>query len=499
MIWALLLTPAAAGLAAMVLRPNWPRRALLLAAAAAHAMLVAACWFQRPAAVCNGWMAVDDLAMLFLSITSVLFLAAAIYAVGFLANEKPSGKHLGDEEELPFVNFPEAVFAGCLLLFLATMTLVLVSRHLGLMWVGVEATTLASAPLIYFHRHNRSLEATWKYLLICSVGIALALLGNFFVAVAANPAGNPTISLTIDNLVARAGSLNPLWLKAAFLLLLVGYGTKMGLAPLHTWLPDAHSEAPSVVSALLSGALLNCAFLTILRAHTLLSTAGLGVFSSDLLVLFGLLSMVVAAVFILGQADFKRMLAYSSVEHMGILSLGIGIGGAAAFGAMLHAVNHSLAKAMLFLAAGNILALYRTKSTTRVRGVLRVLPVTGVLWLAGFLAIVGSPPFGLFLSELTILKGMFDAGRPLVAIAYLSALAAVFAGMAAIFLRMAYGPPPLTLCGEESPQCATARREPFWSVAPLTVLGLAVLTLGIYVPPQLGLLLKHVAAALGNH
>ena len=390
-------------------------------------------------------MAIDAAALLFLSITSVLFLAAAVYAVGYLANESRPGKHHDDEEELPFVNFPEAVFAGCLLLFLATMTLVAVSRHLGLMWVGVEATTLASAPLIYFHRHHRSLEATWKYLLICSVGIALALLGNFFVAVAARSAGGPMIHLTIDDLVAHADSLNPLWLKAAFLFFLVGYGTKMGLAPLHTWLPDAHSEAPSVVSALLSGALLNCAFLTILRTHSLLSAAGLAVFSSDLLVLFGLISMAVAAVFILGQADFKRMLAYSSVEHMGILSLGIGIGGVATFGAMLHTVNHSLTKAMLFLAAGNILALYRTKSTTRVRGVLRTLPITGVLWLAGFLAIVGSPPFGPFLSELTILKGVLDAGRPVVAVAYLLALAIVFVGMATIFLRMAYGPPPGSL------------------------------------------------------
>ena len=329
-------------------------------AAVAHTTLVAACWVQLPAAAVNGWMAIDAPALLFLSITSVLFVAAAVYAVSYLAQEARIGKHDSDGEEVPFVNFPEAVFAGCLLFFLATMTLVSVSRHLGLMWVGVEATTLASAPLIYFHRNHRSLEATWKYLLICSVGIALALLGNFFVAVAARSAGGSTIHLTIDDLVAHATSLNPLWLKAAFLFFLVGYGTKMGLAPLHTWLPDAHSEAPSVVSALLSGALLNCAFLTILRVHSLLSAAKLASFSSDLLVLFGLISMAVAAVFILGQSDFKRMLAYSSVEHMGILSLGIGIGGVATFGAMLHTVNHSLTKAMLFLAAGNILALYRT-------------------------------------------------------------------------------------------------------------------------------------------
>ena len=497
MIWALLLVPTIAGLIAFVLRPNWPRRVLVLLAAAAHAALVVACWVRQPAAAVNGWMAIDAASLLFLSVTSALFLAAAVYAVGYLVREAQGGKHDDNEEELPFVNFPEAVFAGCLLLFLATMTLVAVSRHLGLMWVGVEATTLASAPLIYFHRQHRSLEATWKYLLICSVGIALALLGNFFVAVAARSSGGPIIHLTIDDLVAHAGSLNPLWLKAAFLFFLVGYGTKMGLAPLHTWLPDAHSEAPSVVSALLSGALLNCAFLVILRTHSLLSAAGLAVFSAGLLVIFGLISMAVAAVFILGQSDFKRMLAYSSVEHMGILSLGIGIGGAATFGALLHAVNHSLTKAMLFLAAGNILAFYRTKSTTRVRGVLRTLPITGVFWLAGFLAIVGSPPFGPFLSELTILKGMFDQGRPIVAAAYLSALAMVFIGMATICLRMAYGSPPGSLCEDKLPSLATPRREPLWSIAPVMALGLGVLTLGVYVPPRLTDLLHQAVAALG--
>ena len=504
MIWALLLTPAVAGLIAFVLRPNWPRRILIFLAAAAHSALVAACWITPPAPVVDGWMAIDAASLLFLSITSVLFLAASVYAIGYLASENRPGKQ-DDEDDLPFVNFPEAVFAGCLLLFLATMTLVAVSRHLGLMWVGVEATTLASAPLIYFHRHHRSLEATWKYLLICSVGIALALLGNFFVAVAARSSGGPTIHLTIDDLIAHAGSLNPLWLKAAFLFFLVGYGTKMGLAPLHTWLPDAHSEAPSVVSALLSGALLNCAFLTILRAHSLLVATGkeLAAFSGDLLVLFGLISMVVAAVFILGQADFKRMLAYSSVEHMGILALGIGVGGVATFGAMLHTVNHSLTKAMLFLAAGNILALYHTKSTTHARGVLRMLPITGALWLAGFLAIVGSPPFGPFLSELTILKGMLDAGRPVAAVIYLLALAIVFIGMATTFLRMAYGPPPSALAESDVGDLvdghnrSAARREPFWSIAPPMALGLAVLILGVYVPPQLTSLLQQAATALG--
>ena len=274
----------------------------------------------------------------------------------------------------------------------------------------------------------------------------------------------------------------------------------MGLAPLHTWLPDAHSEAPSVVSALLSGALLNCAFLTILRTHALLTAADLAAFSSDLLVFFGLLSMGVAAVFILGQTDFKRMLAYSSVEHMGILSLGIGVGGAATFGALLHTVNHSLTKAMLFLAAGNILALYRTKSTTHVRGLLRTLPATGILWLVGFLAIVGSPPFGPFISELTILKGIFDAGRWFAGFAYLLALAVVFIGMATIFLRMAYGDPPELLAPSSAGRSNSGQwQESFWSIAPGVTLGLCVFVMGIYVPPPLTDLLHKAATVLGAH
>lgn len=512
MIWALLITPAVAGLLAMAIRPNWPRRVLLVATAAAHTAMTVVCWCNAPAPAIEGWLAIDAGSLLFLSITSVLFLAAAVYAVGYLASESGSGRHHAennDGEELPFVNFPEAVFVGCLLLFLATMTLVIVSRHLGLMWVGVEATTLASAPLIYFHRHHRSLEATWKYLLICSVGIALALLGNFFVAAATRTIPEP-VHLTIDELLKYSGELkraselsidnpaNPaMWLKAAFLFFLVGYGTKMGLAPMHTWLPDAHSEAPSVVSALLSGALLNCAFLAILRVHSLLAAIGQYEFSADLLVLFGLISMGVAAVFIIGQADFKRMLAYSSVEHMGILALGVGIGGAAVFGSMLHAVNHSLTKAALFFTAGNILAFYRTKSTARVRGLRTTMPITGALWLVGFLAIAGSPPFGPFLSELTILKGIIDAGRYGVAVGYLLALAVIFIAMAAIVLRMVYGE-PRGVPRDEAGNPESPRREPLWSIVSPLAMFTAVLVLGVYVPPWLSQLLEKAAGIFGR-
>lgn len=494
MIWGLLLTPTVAGLLALMVRPHMPRRALLVLAALVHAALTASLWTRPATPIVHGWVAVDEASLVFLSITSLLFLVTSLYAVGYLREQAHDANIDDFEEGGLFTNFPEATFTGCLLFFLATMTLVIVSRHLGLLWVAVEATTLASAPLIYFHRHHRSLEATWKYLLICSVGIALALLGNFFLVMAAGQ-GQTHIVLTVDVLQGQAASLDPVWLKAAFVLLLVGYGTKMGLAPLHTWLPDAHSEAPSVISALLSGALLNCAFLGILRVHGILVAAGLRAFSQELLIGFGLFSMGVAAVFIIGQADFKRMLAYSSVEHMGVLALGVGIGGMAGFGALLHAVNHSLTKAMLFLVAGNLLAAYHTKSTTETRGVLKLLPWTGVLWLVGFLAITGSPPFGLFVSELTILQGALRTGHTMVAAVYLMLLAAIFVGMATIVLPMAYGLPAKG--APNQPSEPGGRREPIWSVFPPAVLGLAITILGLYIPPQLADLLRHAATAVG--
>lgn len=489
MILLLVLVPAAAGGMAFFIRKDGPRRALLVATAAVHALLTAG----MAAGILDdaplwGWLFLDGMGRLFLGITSALFLVAAIYAVGYLRREA-AGRHRDFDEGFLFDNVPEAVFTGCLLLFLAAMTLVTVSHHFSLIWVGIEATTLFSAPLIYYHRHHRSLEAAWKYLLICSVGIALALLGNFLLAVATTRSDGEQTGLFLGDLIKLGPGLHVVWVKAAFLCLLVGYGTKMGLAPLHTWLPDAHSESPSVVSALLSGALLNCSFLGILRALQVCGAAGQAAFGQELLVLFGLLSMAFAGVFILGQPDYKRMLAYSSVEHMGILALGVGLGGAAAYGALLHAVNHSLAKAMLFFAAGNIVAAYQTKAVSDVRGLMRVLPVTAGLWLAGFLAITGSPPFGPFLSEFTVLKGALDQGRWAIAALYLALLGLVFVGMATAVLKMVQG-----RAAVEAPRA----KEPALSIVPPILLGIAVLVLGVYVPPPLSRLLQSVAGALAG-
>ncbi len=489
MLLALLLVPTLAGALAFASPSDRRQRAILVGAASAQMALVIASLARTPGPALGGWLQADSIGLLFLTITCVLFLMASVYAVGYLGQEIQTTRPDWVSGSL-FSNAPERVFVGCMLLFLSAMTLVTISHHLGLLWVGVEATTLASAPLIYFHRHHRSLEATWKYLLICSVGIALALLGTFFLAVAASSGSGTPIPLVLEDLIASGGQLHAEWLKAAFLLFLVGYGTKMGMAPFHTWLPDAHSEAPSLVSALMSGALLNCAFVGILRAYQIAIAAGQGAFVQELLIGFGLVSMAVAAVFIIRQADYKRMLAYSSVEHMGILSLGVGIGGAATFGAMFHAVNHSLAKALLFLVAGNVLALYRTTATRSVRGMLRLLPISGPLWVIGFLAITGSPPFGSFLSEFTILQASFTTGHVVVAVLYLGLLTVVFIGMATVMLRMAQGEPWL------DPTSRT--REAVLAVLPPALLALAVLLLGVYVPPGLDSALQSAAGLLGG-
>ena len=485
----LIFMPITAAVVSLAVRHDKIRRLILVLAAAAHTAVTASLWINRPAPAWSGTVALDPLGLLFLSITSVLFLAAAFYAKGYLGREE-KGHRKDFQEGLIFSNAPEAVFIACLLFFLGAMSSVTLFQHFGLIWVGVEATTLASAPLIYFHRHKRSLEATWKYLMICSVGIALALMGYLLLAISATDDSGGSLPMVISDLVKNGASLRVTWLKAAFILFMVGYGTKMGLAPLHTWLPDAHSEAPSVVSMLLSGALLNCAFLGILRALQVCAAAGQAEFARDMMTVLGFFSMLVAAVFILGQTDYKRMLAYSSVEHMGILAVGIGLGGAAAFGSMLHAVNHSLTKGMLFLLAGNILALYKTKSSNEVKGVLKALPVTGALWLLGFLAITGSPPFGPFLSEFTILKGALGDGHYFLAGLYLFLLAVIFIGMSVVFLKMAQGAAPAS----EDPGGV---REGASSILPPAALAVAVTVLGVYVPAPLQEVLTQASKALG--
>ena len=497
MLILLLFVPVVAGIV-MFIPGSWPRRQFLPVVGIVHTLLSgmtlnAVRTGKAPSAL-GGLLQPDALGVIFLMLASVLFLAASFYAVGYLREEDKLHVKRDFNGGRPFTNAPETRFLACLCFFIAAMTLVTTTPNLGVLWVGIELTTLSSAPLIYFHRHQASMEATWKYLMICSVGIALALLGNILMNVAffhtnADLHGMDQVSAFIAAAKEVQGTDSDIWLKAAFIFLLVGYGTKMGLAPMHTWLPDAHSQAPSLEAALSSGALLNCAFLGILRGHQIMIAGGLGDFSGGLLIFFGLLSMATAAVFIVGQGDYKRLLAYSSVEHVGILALSIGIGGTALFGGMLHSVCHSLTKGMLFLVAGNILTRYHSLSSYDVRGLREDMPLSGALWTAGFLAIVGSPPFGLFVSEFTILKGIFASGRIFVALGYLAALATIFVGMSVPVLRMVQGRPP-----RDVPK---SYNESLYTVLPPAVLCLMVLGLGFCVPDWLADTLNRAATLLG--
>lgn len=512
MIWILLALPAICGVLVFLPLIGRLTRTILVGAAAAHLSLVLLIWIARmvdvtpllattglptgalsiPMEAAGGWLGIDHLSLLVLTISSLLFMGASLYSLGYLGPERKQRiKALTDE--LHVNNQPDAMFAACLLMFLSATTVVATARHLGILWVAVEATTLATTPLIYFHRNRHSLEAAWKYLLLCSVGIAMALLGNFFLAVATAQGSGGELELLLPELQRHAGSMSPNWLRAAFLLMLVGYGTKMGLAPMHAWLPDAHSEAPSPVSALLSGALLNCAFLAILRMLGVLDAAEMGDFGRKMLVGFGLLSMLWAAAMLIFQTDFKRMLAYSSVEHMGILALGAGIGGIAATGSMFHALNHSLTKAALFLVAGNILARYKTKNIPDVRGLLSTMRGDAVLWIAGILAITGAPPFGLFTSELMILRGIVSDGHWIIAVAFLLALAIAFASMLWTLTRMTWGKVPEGIQLQDS-----SIRSMFSASVPAVFLA-GVLALGIWTADPVWRVVQATAAVIGGN
>jgi hydrogenase-4 component F len=423
----------------------------------------------------GGWLLLDALGKVVLGFLTVLFFLCALYAPGYLA--------LRPERD-------NRVLCASLFVLLAMMTLVTLSHHLGLMWVAMEATTLASAPTIYFNQNARSLEATWKYLLVGSVGIALALLGSFFLAYAALKAGMPS-TLLFDDLVAEAPRLSGPWLHAAFVLLFVGYGTKMGLAPMHTWKPDAYGEAPGLVGTLLAGGVTSCAFLALLRVYQICRAGAEADFSRGLLIVMGLVSMAVAAVFLVRQRDFKRMLAYSSIEHMGVLVLGIGLGGLAVYGALLHLINNGLTKGVLFLSAGNIHRAYGSKLVDDVQGAFRRVPLSAGLFLAGFLAITGSPPFGPFVSEFTIATAALGSGQFLAGGLFLLLLAIVFVGMGATVLTVVQGEP-----AEDIPP--NGFRDSLRTGGPIVLFLALVLLLGVYVPASLQSLLGEAASLLGG-
>ncbi|MDD2479507.1 MAG: proton-conducting transporter membrane subunit [Victivallaceae bacterium] len=474
MITLFVLIPALIGLLCLLIKSS-ALRVTMIVAATLHLGLTVSTFFCDFEPFYHGWFAINSASQLFLLALSVLFFVVACYSRDYMGLNSRIIKY-------------EARYSCCMLLMLSAMSLVLLSRHFGVMWIAMEATTLFSAPLIYFHRSHTSLEATWKYLMICSIGIALALLGNILLAYAYRSVDSP---LLLDNLLPLAASGDIKWLKAAFIFFVIGYGTKMGLAPMHSWLPDAYSEAPPPVSAIFP-ALMHCAFLLVMRVGEVCQAAGLGSFRNEILIFFAVASLLFAAIFIIGQKDYPRMLAYSSIEHIGLMTLGAACGVVGMVGSLLHMLNHTMIKGMLFMISGNILAIYRSRNVNKVGGMLQISPLTGIMWLAGFMAITGLPPFGMFISKLMIIRSMLDSGVSPIVFVVLLLLVMIFIGMLVAFIPMTMGSAPSgTTLKPSNPRLR-------WLLLPAAVLGLISLLLGVCVPNAIYRLIMDAAAILSG-
>ena len=367
-------------------------------------------------------------------------IAACIAFVALLASALAPGGGDDDDAYDPGQTRRYHVYVNA---FVFTMLAAVTVQNIALMWVAIEATTLTSAMAIPLNRTKASVEASWKYILVCSVGIALAFAGTvlgYFDFVAT--AGHVPNALNWAVLRFAAPSLHPELLRLAFAFVLVGYGTKAGLAPMHTWLPDAHSEAPSQVSAMMSGVLLAVAMYAIARWKAVVDASLGPQFTNGMLIGFGLLSVVIGTFSLVIQRHYKRMLAYSSVEHMGLISIGLGLGPLGVFAAWLHVVNHAVAKSMSFLLAGRILRRYRTTEIDGVTGLFRAMPWTGALFAGGIMALIGLPPFGLFVSEFLLVQAALVGRRPWLAAVVLLLLLTAFVSLLAHLNRMLYGDAP---------------------------------------------------------
>jgi hydrogenase-4 component F len=456
--------------------PKAAARPLLIFTGVVHLLKSVFLWTVRPAPMFSAYFALSPEGLLSLMVISLLFFLITIYTTAYLKTAQIQA---------------ENVFTGSMLLFLGTMSMVTVSDHIMVMWIAIEATTLASAPLIFTHRTAASLEATWKYVLICSVGIAMALLGSVLITVAMD-ANQVNAPLSFTALTTVAPKMNPLWLKAGFVFILVGYGTKMGLAPMHTWLPDAHSEAPSPASALLSGVLLNCAYLGIFKTNKIMHAAGLGDFSGMTLIVFGLASIFASATFILKQTEYKRLLAYSSIENMGIIAFGTGVGGIGAYGAVLCLLHHSLIKSSLFLTSGNILLGYGSRLIDQTGDLAKRMPKTFVAFFAGFAAISGFPPFGLFIGELFIIIGALRTGHHISVGLLILCLCVIFAGFSRYVMQISFKNT------SDSAGAVTRVQETAAMIWPQYVLLFTSLVLCIFTPDTLYRTISHAVATIGG-
>jgi hydrogenase-4 component F len=456
-------------LAGAALAAFWPdnrtRPWLLPVVGAVHTGLTFWLLLNPPEVTPGAWLAFDPLARAVLPAVSLLFFVCATYGVAYLQVRQER---------------PNRVFVALLLAVLGLLSAGHQSRHLGLLWIATEAVTLAAVPLLHFNGTPRAFEATWKYLLVGGTGIALSLLGSFCLGYASLHGGGGG-DLTFASLMAQGGGLSRPWVLIAWVLLLVGYGTKMGLAPMHTWKPDAYGEAPGIVGALLAGGVTTVAFTAILRVRAVVSAAGEGAMADRTLLVIGLFSMLVAALFLLGTRDYKRMLAYSSVEHMGILSIGAALGGAGVWAALFHVWSNGLTKGALFLSAGNIRRAAGSASMDDVRGTAVFAPRSSMIFVAGMFAVTALPPFGPFFSELRVVRAALALpGHGWAVAMFLGCLLFAFFGLT----RVVFG----IVDGRPRPGAKAGGRRFVESagviVPPLVLMGLS-LWLGLHTPAVL--------------
>jgi hydrogenase-4 component F len=425
---------------------------------------------------------IDPLSVYHIFLVNFIFLISSIYGTGYFKSAIDSGKlTIG------------GIKRYCMLwqAFHAILLLVLMSNNIGIMWVALEATTLVSAFLILTDSDALSIEAMWKYLLICSVGIVFAFMGTALtVAAARGMEGGPSPVLFTE-LSRHPELINPKLMLFAFIFIVVGYGTKAGLSPMHTWLPDAHSQAPTPVSAVFSGVMLNCALFCIMRYLPITDAAlGRNGEAYSILLLFGFMSLIFAAVFIPIQHDMKRLLAYHSVEHMGIIAVGLGLGGIGVFAAMLHTLNHSLSKVLAFFSAGYISDRFGTRDMGQIRAAMRQVPLWGGSFFASILVLIGIAPFAIFMSEFLILKEAFFKGRYVVVGLFLFTALAVFISALKHAMDVSFG--------ESTPLTGIAPRPRIIDYGIVSVCMIVLLLLGVWIPTPFANFLTNVSAVIQN-
>jgi hydrogenase-4 component F len=488
---ALLLVPLAASALTALLRSRRAMEAIHLASAIAmfalSVLLAAKVLDDGAASWGQGFLHADHLSALVAVLTGFVYLIAAPYAVGYFRRDASEGVFEQNGGPSPAAKLRQ--YYSLAPLFAFSMFLVVLANNLGVMWVAAEGTTLASIFLVTFYGRPTSLEAAWKYAMIGGVGLSMALFGTILTYYSAHQAlGVETLSgLNWSALVPSAARFDQNVMRLAFILVLLGYGTKAGLAPMHTWKPDAYGEAPVPAAALMAAAMLNCAIYALARFHVLTVHCVGPAFPSRLLVLFGLLSMAVAVPFILVQRSYRRLLAYSSIDHGGIMVLALGFGALGALGMLLHMTFHSITKPLLFFCAGN--AQQHLGSDTlksEASGLVHSLPVSAPVFLLATLAVTGTPPFSLFQSEFTILRAGFAASHTGAAILLVVFLVAIFCGFFYHIAQLVLGPANGRARGEDTR----------WKSYPVLGLSLVVVVLGFWLPDPLFALVEGAARIL---